>query len=87
MAELKKVKKLGTPKNLTAAARKKGVEVVIQNKVENENWKRAITYIEHFQMKYGYINYTEISKELNAKGYKTRNGCMFSAGTVRRLAY
>ena len=85
LAELKKIKKLGTPKNLTVAARKKGVEVVIQNKVDNENWKRAITYIEHFQMKHGYINYTEISKELNDKGYKTRNGCEFSAGTVRRL--
>lgn len=58
---------MGTPKNLTAAARKKGAEVVIQNKVENENWKRAITFIEHFEMKHGYVNYSEISKELNDK--------------------
>jgi len=44
---------------------KKRCEVVIQNKVENENWKRAITYIEHFEMKHGYISYSEIPKELN----------------------
>jgi DNA invertase Pin-like site-specific DNA recombinase len=77
--------KLGTPQNLTPAARRKGLETVIQNKLENENWRRAITYIEHFQMKHGYINYTEISKELNYSGYKTRNGCLFTPSIVRRL--
>jgi len=77
--------KLGNPKNLTSASRQKGLEKVIQNKLENENWRRAITYIEHFQMKYGYINYTEISKELNNNGYKTRKGCTFTPSIVRRL--
>jgi len=77
--------KLGTPQNLTPAARRKGIETVIQNKLENENWRRAITYIEHFQMKHGYINYTEISMELNNSGYKTRNGCLFTPSIVRRL--
>jgi len=77
--------KLGTPQNLTSAARKKGVETIIQNKLENENWRRAITYIEHFHMKRGYINFTEISKELNANGYKTRNGFLFTPSIVRRL--
>lgn len=85
LAEVKKIKKLGTPQNLTPAARRKGVETVIQNKLENENWRRAITYIEHFQLKHGYINYTEISKELNNSGYKTRNGCLFTPSIVRRL--
>ncbi|MDP2386989.1 MAG: recombinase family protein [Bacteroidota bacterium] len=81
----KKGVKLGSPQNLTPAARKKGVQVVIQNKNDNENWRRAITFVEHFQMKNGYINYSEISRQLNEKGYRTRNGCEFSAGTVKRL--
>ena len=36
-------------------------------------------------MKYGYINLSEISKALNNNGYKTRNGCLYSPGTVSRL--
>ena len=81
----KKGVKLGSSQNLIPAARKKGVQVVIQNKNDNENWRRAITFVEHFQMKNGYINYSEISRQLNEKGYKTRKGCQFSAGTVKRL--
>jgi DNA invertase Pin-like site-specific DNA recombinase len=85
LEELKKTKKLGNPQNLTSAARMKGVEAVKLNKIENENWKRAKTFVEHFQMKFGYINLSELSRELNENGYKTRNGCLFSAGTVKRL--
>jgi len=81
----KKGIKLGSPQNLTPDVRKKGVQVVIQNKNENENWRRAITFVEHFQMKNGYINYSEISRQLNERGYRTRKGCEFSAGTVKRL--
>jgi DNA invertase Pin-like site-specific DNA recombinase len=78
--------KLGSPKNLTDAAREKGVESIIKKRVENENWKMAKMFIEHFQMKYGYINYTKVSKELNINGYKTRNCKLFSPSTVRRLS-
>jgi DNA invertase Pin-like site-specific DNA recombinase len=85
LEELKKSKKLGNPQNLTLSARLKGVESVRQRRIENENWRRAKTFIEHFQMKHGYINLSEISKLLNENGYKTRKGCMFSAGTVKRL--
>jgi hypothetical protein len=53
--------------------------------VENENWKMAKMFIEHFQMKNGFINYTKVSKELNINGYKTRNGKLFNPSTVRRL--
>lgn len=77
--------KLGSPQNLTDEARKKGVETIIKNRFENENWKMARIFIEHFQMKNRYINYTEISRQLNSKGYKTRKGCEFSPGIVRRL--
>ena len=78
--------KLGSPSNLTLDARKKGVESIIKKRVENENWKVAKMFIEHFQMKNGYINYTKISNELNIIGYKTRNGKHFNPSTVRRLS-
>ena len=78
--------KLGSPANLTVDARKKGVESIIKKRVENENWKMAKMFIEHFQMKNGYINYTKISNELNIIGYKTRNGKLFNPSTVRRLS-
>jgi len=78
--------KLGSPANLTVDARKKGVESIIKKRVENENWKVAKMFIEHFQMKNGYLNYTKISNELNIIGYKTRNGKLFNPSTVRRLS-
>jgi DNA invertase Pin-like site-specific DNA recombinase len=81
----KKGKKLGSPQNLTLEARVKGTEVIRRNKLENENWKRAQTFIEHFQMKNGYINLSQISNALNENGYKTRRGCLYSPGTVKRL--
>ena len=78
--------KLGSPANLTVDARNKGIESIIKKRVENENWKMAKMFIEHFQMKYGYINYTAIAKELNINGYKTRNGNNYNPTTVRRLS-
>jgi DNA invertase Pin-like site-specific DNA recombinase len=86
LQELKKTKKLGSPQNLTLEHMKKGREVISQNRINNENWKLAITFIEHFQMKNGYMNLTEVSKLLNENGYRTRKGCLFSAGIVRRLS-
>jgi DNA invertase Pin-like site-specific DNA recombinase len=77
--------KLGSPQNLTNEARIKGMESIIKKRVENENWKMERMFIEHFQMKNGYINYTEISNELNISGYKTRQGFNFSPSIVRRL--
>ena len=77
--------KLGSPSNLTLDARKKGIESIVKKRVENENWKLAKMFIEHFQMKHGYINYTQISNELNVNGYRTRCGCLYSPTSVRRL--
>ena len=85
LRELKKTKKLGSPQNLTLEHMKKGRETITQNRINNENWKLAKTFIEHFQMKNGYMNLTEVSKLLNENGYRTRKGCLFSAGIVRRL--
>jgi DNA invertase Pin-like site-specific DNA recombinase len=85
LRELAKTRRLGTPSNLTIEAKKKGVEAIIRNRIENENWKLAKTFIEHFQMKNGYTSFSEISRELNLNGYKTRRGCSFSPEIVKRL--
>jgi DNA invertase Pin-like site-specific DNA recombinase len=85
LRELKKTKKLGNLNNLTEEGRRKGIEALIYNRINNENWKLARTFIEHFQMKNGYMNLTEVSKLLNENGYRTRNGCMFSPGIVKRI--
>ncbi len=85
LGELRKTRTLGTIANLTNEGRKKGSQVVKQQRVENENWRRAKTFVEHFQMKNGYLNLTEVSKLLNENGYKTRRGCSFSPITVKRL--
>lgn len=85
LGELKKTKVLGTLANLTNEGRLKGSQVIKQQRVENENWRRAKTFVEHFQMKNGYMNLTEVSNLLNENGYKTRRGCSFSPITVKRL--
>ena len=85
LGELKKTKTLGTIANLTNEGRQKGSEVVKQQRAENENCRRAKTFVEHFQMKNGYMNLTEVSNLLNVNGYKTRRGCSFSPITVKRL--
>ncbi len=85
LRELAKTRRLGTPSNLTIEAKKKGIESIIRNRIDNENWKLAKTFIEHFQMKNGYTSLSEISRELNLNGYKTRRGCDFSPEIVRRL--
>jgi DNA invertase Pin-like site-specific DNA recombinase len=87
LAELRKTRKLGNPKNLNQKARDKGLFTIKMNKLENDNWKKAKTFIEHFQMKNGFTNLSSIAKELNNNGYKTRYGCSFTAGTVKRLLY
>jgi len=56
-----------------------------QNKIENLKWKNARLFIEHYQTKNGYINLSDISRQLNKNGYTTRCGCRFSPSTVKRL--
>ena len=85
LGELRKTKTLGTVANLTDEGRRKGSQVVRQLRVQNENWRRAKTFVEHFQMKNGYLNLTEVSKLLNENGYKTRRGCLFTPTIVKRL--
>lgn len=77
--------KLGLPQNLTIEARMRGVETIVKKRCENENWRMARMFIEHFQMKHGYLNYTHISRELNLNGCKTRYRCEFTPASMRRL--
>jgi DNA invertase Pin-like site-specific DNA recombinase len=81
----KKGVKLGSPQNLTLSARMKGQEAIKRNRIENESWKMAKTFIEHYQMKNGYTNLSDISRQLNERGYKTRKGCQFTPSIVKRL--
>lgn len=85
LKELAKTRKLGTPSNLTSDAKKKGREAIVRNRVDNENWKLARTFIEHFQLKRGYTSLTHISNELNLNGYRTRRDCAFTPEIVKRL--
>ncbi|RYF87487.1 MAG: recombinase family protein [Chitinophagaceae bacterium] len=86
LAELKKRGVvLGKPENLTQEARSKGVESLKRKKRENENWRNAKMFINHFILKNGKTNLSEIARQLNAGGYRTRNGCDFSAAIVKRL--
>ena len=54
--------KLGSPQNLTNCARIKGIETIVRKRIENENWKMARMFIEHFKMKNGYMNFTHVSQ-------------------------
>jgi len=47
-----------SPQYFTMLARKKGTDTIRQNRQDNENWRRAITLVEHYQMKYGLVNYS-----------------------------
>jgi hypothetical protein len=57
-----------------------------QQESGSNNNRVQLEYAVNLCMKNGYLNYAEISKQLNFNGYRTRNGCQFSPGIVRRLA-
>jgi DNA invertase Pin-like site-specific DNA recombinase len=76
---------LGKPQNFTNEGRLKGIQSIQRNKENNEKWRLAITFCEHYILKYGNINLTKISQLLNSEGYKTRNGSQFTPATVKRL--
>ena len=73
--------KLGSPNNLTREAKMKGVQKIIQNRLSNDNWNRAKEFISKSNVK----NLSTLALMLNENGYKTRKGCFYSAGTVKRL--
>jgi DNA invertase Pin-like site-specific DNA recombinase len=74
---------LGTPSNLTAAARARGPITRHQKAVSNQQNRQAAELIRLYT-KDG-VSLRQIAAKLNAAGYKTRNGKQFSAMTVSRL--
>jgi hypothetical protein len=63
----------------------KGMESIKKNRENCENWKFAKEFIEINKPKNKKINLTEISNLLNENNFRTRKGCKFSPGTVKRL--
>ncbi|MFB9865635.1 recombinase family protein [Rufibacter immobilis] len=74
---------LGTPGNLTAEARQKGLVIRQSNAGQNKQNRQALTLIRIYREK-GYT-YQKIAEELNREGYVTRTGKHFMKGTVHYL--
>jgi len=74
---------LGTPANLTTAARAKGREAHSRNAANNQNTKTAKGYAVLLRCKG--ISLRQMAETLNAEGFKTPRGGMFSAVQVARL--
>ncbi|MFC4687845.1 recombinase family protein [Epilithonimonas pallida] len=84
LAELKrKGVKLGSPQNLNAEARAKGLEVRQQKARDNENTKKASILISSLRQKG--LSFQEIADSLNEYDYKTSSNCKFSKVQVRRI--
>lgn len=84
LAELKKTgKQLGSPKNLTKAAIKKGLETRINNACENENNSKAFALISALKDKGHSLD--SIARQLNANCFLTRKGKYFHAIQVQRI--
>ena len=73
--------KLGTPENLTDAAREKSIEVRKLKAMENENNKRAYAIIKRLEGK----TLAKIACILNEEGFKTSTGKQFSGKQVSRI--
>lgn len=82
-AKKAKGEKLGTPANLTKAARDKGREVHSRNAANNQNTKTAKGYAK--LLRDGGATLRQIADTLNTEGFKTPRGGAFSAVQVARL--
>lgn len=84
LSELKeKGIKLGTPKNLTSRARKKGLEARLRYANEDENNKKAGEFI--ISLRKNGMSFYAITIKLNVLGFKTRYGKEFQQTQVHRL--
>jgi DNA invertase Pin-like site-specific DNA recombinase len=80
----KMVTKLGNPENLTNEAREKGREKRILNARNEEENKRAYSFVKLMKESAGY-SHTKAAKKLNESGFLTPKGGMFSTIQVIRL--
>lgn len=74
---------LGTPKNLTEAAKRQGTEATRRNAQTHPANRRALSVA--LLLKQVGKNYTQIAQHLNQTGFQTARGCAFQATQVRRL--
>ena len=74
---------MGKPANLTAEARQRGLVLRQQNAREHQANKQA-SRVATLLLLQGH-NLTQIARELNEAGYRTRRGKAFHLATVRRL--
>lgn len=84
LSELKKKGvKLGNPENLTNDARKKGVQTIKENAINNDQNRQAQSVITSCKEKG--MSYRQIAEYLNQLNFKTRYGNQFMAPTVHQL--
>ncbi|MDY3547469.1 recombinase family protein [Riemerella anatipestifer] len=84
LAEAKKRgKKLGSPQNLTDKSRVNSLEVRKQNAVNNENSRKAGALI--VSLRQSGKSFYQITKEINALGFKTRTNKAFHQAQVKIL--
>ena len=74
---------MGTPTNLTTAARAAGTAAIIANAAEHKANVQARQIIHLLAAQD--LTLAAIAQKLNVSGYRTRRGCMFHAKTVLRL--
>jgi len=76
-------KQLGTPKNLTDEARKKGLATITQQHHNNENRLRAIAFIKGLD--YNNMKLREIADLLNNNKFRTPKNKEFTPTQISRL--
>lgn len=74
---------MGTPANLTNEARAKGVAAIKANAANDKANVQAKQLIDLLAV--GGATLAEIATKLNASGYRTRRGCLFTPMAVKRL--
>lgn len=75
--------KLGKPENFTDEMRKKGRAAHHEKAIENENNRRAYSFIQVLRKQK--VTYRSITQKLNESGFKTSKGNSFFGNSIIRL--
>lgn len=84
-AKKKQGHKLGTPANLTEAARNRALEVIREKAASNENNRRAAELITLYRQQG--LTWSDIASTLNESGFRTARGKQFQAVQVQRIQH
>jgi DNA invertase Pin-like site-specific DNA recombinase len=82
-AKKKQGHQLGTPANLTEAARSRAREVIREKAANNENNRRAAALISLYRQQG--LTWSDIAAMLNKSGFRTARGKQFQAVQVQRI--